>query len=40
MAKPNPTHPVHSVSEADLSKALERIGAEIAHQPLRGTMPD
>jgi hypothetical protein len=38
MAVPSPTHPAHLVSEADLATALQQIGAEIDHQPLRSSV--
>ena len=38
MAVSSPTHPTHTVSEADLATALQQIGAEIDHQPLRSSV--
>ncbi|MFT6447523.1 MAG: tRNA G10 N-methylase Trm11, partial [Sulfitobacter pontiacus] len=37
MTKPNPANPTLSISRPDLASALEQIGAEIEHQPLRSS---
>ena len=37
MTKPKPANSAHSVSAADLASALEQIGTEVEHQPLRSS---
>ncbi len=37
MTKPKPANPALSISHPDLASALEQIGTEVDHQPLRSS---